>query len=762
MREFIFLIRVSLVTLVIFFATKTSQVVAQNVVGPNWSKFLSGCDIVYDDLGTSWNEGLFTGNGLLGTMIYRDAENGLRIDIGRSDVRDHQAGNYSPLLAKARLPIGHFLVKPVGKIIKVSARLDLWNAEVKGTIYTDKGTIEFRNLTFSESNIIYYSTIYTAEESGFAWKWVPEESVSTRTKYSHIKVPDQYRGNPAGKLDKKGQIECYNQSMTAGGGYATAWERIASKSGADYLITIAYQTQGVQYAEKAIASLNKFKSESIDKNILKHREWWHTYYPQSFLSLPDLRMQSFYWLQQYKLASATRADQPALDLMGPWFKQTPWPAYWFNLNIQLSYSPLYAANRLGIATSLMQIIDQQQANLIKNVPKEYQHDAAGLSRASGADLISPVKLVAGSNDDVSNGEAELSNLTWILYYYWQHYRYSMDQDVLKKLFPLLKRSINYPLHLLRKGDDGKWHFSVKTHSPEYPIGKGTDTNYDLSLLNWGCKTLLQINEALKLNDPLETKWKDVLENLVPYPKDENGYRIAADVPFNQSHRHYSHLLMVYPLYLVNWDQEENRELISKSLKHWHSFPAALQGYSFTGGASMYAMMGKGDSARDYLNQLLDKFVQPNTMYLESGPVIETPLAAATSIQELYLQYWADVARVFPAIPSNWKNAAFQNLRTEGAFLLSAVRKNGKTCWVKVESLKGGNLAIKPGFEHKPNLKSASAVNLSDQGKGVYTLSMPKGAVALLYVDEKDLNVALEEAISYSQNDNSFGKLGKKK
>lgn len=728
----------------------------------NWPKFLSGCDLVFDDLGASWNEGLFTGNGLLGTMIYRDAENGLRIDIGRSDVRDHQLGNASPLLAKARLPIGHFLVKPVGKIKKVSGRLDLWNAEVKGTIYTDKGTIEFRNLTFSNSDVIYYSTVCTGDEHGFSWQWVPEESISSRAKYSHIKVPDNYKGNPTGQLIKQGETQVYDQSLNAGGGYATAWQQQNTAFGTDFLVTVAYSKENHQYVEKAVQTLKGFKLAPISTQIQKHQQWWHSYYPQSFLTIPDSRMQSFYWMQQYKLASGTRANKPALDLMGPWFKQTPWPAYWFNLNIQLTYSSLYASNRLNIATSLMQIIDENKDNLNKNVPKQYQGDASALARAGGADFVAPVKLIANSTEEISNGEAELSNLTWILYYYWQHYRYSMDREILKKLYPLLKRSINYPLHLLKKEQDGKWHFSVKTHSPEYPIGKGTDTNYDLALLNWGCKTLVQINDELKLNDPLATKWKDVLKNLVAYPQDENGLRIAADVPFSQSHRHYSHLLMVYPLYLLNWDQEENRDLISKSLQHWHSFPAALQGYSFTGGASMYAMMGKGNEARVYLNQLLDKFVQPNTMYLESGPVIETPLAAATSIQELYLQYWAGVARVFPAIPSDWQNVGFQNLRTEGAFLLTAVRKLGKTRWIKVESLNGGTLAIKPGFEHKLMLKSAATVSLSDKGNGVYTLSMPKGTVALLFLDERDLNITLEEVTSYSQNDNSFGKLGKKK
>ncbi|SMD06852.1 glycosyl hydrolase family 95 catalytic domain-containing protein [Pedobacter africanus] len=752
---------IALIVFTVFLVCQSLTVTAQTEKGINWPKFLSGCDLIADNLSDSWNEGLFTGNGLLGTMIYREG-NALRIDVGRSDVRDHQQGNMPILFTKARLPIGHFLLKPMGRIEKVSARLDLWNAEIKGIIYTDKGTIEFRNLTLSETDLIYCSVVYTGEESGFTWQWVPDESVSTRTKYAHIKVPEQYKGNPNGKQGKKGEVEFYKQAMNAGGGYTTAWKRLTSSSGADFVMTVAYAKSGNRYNDEAVQTLRAFDRTEIDKQIRKHKVWWHNYYPQSFLTLNDSRMQSFYWLQQYKIASATRAGKPALDLMGPWFKQTPWPAYWFNLNLQLTYSPLYTANRLEIASSLVQLIDQQQGNLIKNVPEEYQYNSAGLSRAGGADLVSPIKLVAGSTATISNGEAELSNLTWILYYYWQHYRYSMDQALLKKIYPLLKRSINYPLHLLKKEGDGKWHFSVKTHSPEYPVGRGSDTNYDIALLNWGCKTLLSINQELKLNDPLAPKWREVLNNLVPYPRDENGFRIAADVPFNQSHRHYSHLLMIYPLYLVNWDQQNNRDLISKSLAHWHSFPSALQGYSFTGGASIYAMMGKGGAARDYLNQLLDKFVLPNTMYLESGPVIETPLAAAASIQELYLQYFDNTARIFPAVPSDWANAAFQNLRTEGAFLLSAVRKEGKTRWVRVESLNGGTLNLKTGFDPTPKLKAPPAVKCLDKGNGICSLTMPKGSSAILYVDEQDLSIAVENVITYSNNDSSFGRLGKKK
>ncbi len=35
-------------------------------------------------------------------------------------------------------------------------------------------------------------------------------------------------------------------------------------------------------------------------------------------------------------------------------------------------------------------------------------------------------------------------------------------------------------------------------------------------------------------------------------------------------------------------------------------------------------------------------------------------------------------RIFPALPSTWKDVEFRDLRAEGAFLVSAKRSGGKT------------------------------------------------------------------------------------
>ena len=54
---------------------------------------------------------------------------------------------------------------------------------------------------------------------------------------------------------------------------------------------------------------------------------------------------------------------------------------------------------------------------------------------------------------------------------------------------------------------------------------------------------------------------------------------------------------------MNWDQPENRELITKSFDHWMSIPAAFRGYSWTGAASICAAIDRPDDAVKYLQRL---------------------------------------------------------------------------------------------------------------------------------------------------------------
>jgi hypothetical protein len=86
--------------------------------------------------------------------------------------------------------------------------------------------------------------------------------------------------------------------------------------------------------------LNAVSAGPVNTLVLPHRVWWHDYYPASFLTFSDSRLESFYWIQMYKLACGTRPDRVVYDLMGPWFIDgTGWPDLHWDLNLQLVRSP---------------------------------------------------------------------------------------------------------------------------------------------------------------------------------------------------------------------------------------------------------------------------------------------------------------------------------------------------------------------------------------------------------------------------------------
>jgi hypothetical protein len=132
-----------------------------------------------------------------------------------------------------------------------------------------------------------------------------------------------------------------------------------------------------------------------------------------------------------------------------------------------------------------------------------------------------------------------------------------------------------------------------------------------------------------------------------------------DVPLLVSHRHFSHLMMIYPLRVLKPDNAENRKLIEQSLSHWTGLEGALAGYTFTGAASISALLRKGNDALNYLNGLLDDFTPPNTFYREGGtiPVIETPLSAVASVNEMMLQSYDGEIHVFRQCPMHGKRRA---------------------------------------------------------------------------------------------------------
>ena len=711
----------------------------------DYDAFLKQHDMLWDRLPNRWEVAPFSGNGNVGFLFYQakgDAKNVISIYTGRHDYYDHREpfeGDDLLWIYRSRLPLGHFKLTSQGDITGVDLRLSLFNAEMTGTITTSKGSYRVRAFSHSLHDVIYFET--DADNESIAVSWHPDQAKAP------VRITLEAGGGPQKGLlwdkqrsapyvmppkpttsEENGVKLCLQSLYKNRGEVTTAWKLEGAPDGKQILMASVHHSFPEHNSKEiVIANLKTAERLLAEKTFFtSHRQWWHDYYPLSFLTIDDPEKEAFYWIQMYKFASATRSNGPVMDLMGPWYHKTFWPMVWGDLNVELQYWTHLTANRLDVGSSLCNWFDKHEDQLFKNTPTRWK-DSAGLA------TLFPQDLIARQSASVPD------MLCWIMHNYWLHCEFAGDSNRLKDgLFPKLRGVGNSYLNYLKDNplvsDDGTIHIK-NSWSPEYPGGRGQDVNFTIGLMKWCFQTLIDINEQHKLNDPLAEKWQNVVDNLVDFQIDDHGLRIGKDIPFDKPHRHYSHLLPFYPLAILTPVDEKSKQLMRTSLDHWLDVTfnrknqveaMAVTGYTATGAASMYAWLGDADQAYRYLDVFNDHDrVSPTTMYAEGNPVIESPLSFATCIHDMLLQSWGGTLRVFPAVPDQWQNVEFKDLRGQGAFLVTAKRKRGKTVFVTVKSLAGRSCKVKIDIPNPTVTIEGVVKTLSMTADGCYEVPLLK-------------------------------------
>ena len=718
----------------------------------DYEHFLEKHDLVWEELPLQWNEGAFTGNGHLGMMVYATLdENRIDFHIGRQDVTDHRKspdkkssiGNpeANVMYDFPRLDLGRLVLYPAGEIISGTMRVDLWNAEIRARITTSLGEVSFRAFVPYQEMVQIIEVSSTEMDQGkpvsSSWRFLPGNPSSPRAIVRpNDKASQSYVTNPKPTLSQVGSINLCVQPLLAGGDDATAWTEVQGpKAGQStlYLTTANEVPASGVSQEVALQSLNRAMSQSIAEIELGHRDWWHRFYGRSFLSVPDVRIESFYWIQLYKMATCSRPDGPAVDLNGPYFRVTAWPGLWWNLNVQLTYWLVYASNHLEMGENLITLIDEIFDTL--------------LIRFEGP---------------------KIGDLAWVMHNYWLQFRYAGDNESIReKWVPKAKKIVAVYEEMHRIDSSGKIGL-LPSESPEYEGFKTyTDSNYNLALYRWLLETLIESVGNDDPSHPEVEKWRHTLANMVPFPVDENGLRIGRDQPVDKSHRHYSHLLALYPLFVLDPDSSEDRELVEKSVIHWHELEDGrrLTGYSYTGAASLYAAFGNGNEALAILHQFLtgnigNSQVLSNTFYVEGrgrNPVIETPLSAASMTLEFLIQSWGNKIRVFPAVPDEWQEATFRDLRAKGAFLVSASRAEGETQWVQIKSLVGEPCIVKiPGWTSAYQIGGDKKWEITSLGNNEFKINLAAGDVILLAPSASPVTAIVEPVTPLTPERNLYG------
>ncbi len=724
----------------------------------DWPVFLRRQDMHFADLPRRWEESPHFGNAMIGSMLYQ-VDDALRLQVFRADVHDHRDDSFGWIAySRPRFMIGHFEIKTTGQLVGCSWRKDLWNAELTGTIQTERGRINIRHYVHAVDMAIVTELAPIDGEAIPTWTWHPSPATTSRPGYPtdqdslekfakrygehYLKTLQPLVPNPEGRLSQSEGVSVWSQNLKFGGGYAVAWAADQSGGTQTHVATIANSFPDDVAAQTAVAYIQLVRTLPRGGWVDEHRQWWHGYYRKSFVSIPDAQIEAKYWQTVYRLGCTSRAGRFYVDTAGLWFQGGSWPYTTNDWNTQSAHWGVYSANRLAQGEDIVSRLHRYSDNLIEAVyPKEWRADSAYLTICTVGDL-------AGSRIGDMRYHELVGNLPWLLHNAWWQYRYSMDERILRDtVFPLLRRAVNLYFHLCEDGPDGRLHLQA-TYSPETGIYR--DCNFDLSLFKWGCHILLKSAKILGISDPLAQRWQEVIDRLIDFPTDARGFKLAAGESAPIYHRHLSHLLMMYPLFLVNIDQPGRRQMLIDNYRLVHltnrqvDQPNQFELHAMiqTHAAPIGCAVGQGDMALEGLGRLIAELA-PNGLWPPVGgnPCIESTLSIMSIVQDMLIQSWSDPAggvagpiRVFPAVPSGWLDVEFHDLRAEGAFLVSSKRQAGKTRWVRIESLAGEPFSIRLDSDAPVQAHGGRKFEVRMRSAGVYEIDLRRGETVELVLN----------------------------
>lgn len=731
-------------------------------------------DLHFDAPIRRWDEALPLGNGLTGALVWGDGAP-LRISLDRADLWDlrpvpeweHPDCNYATMrrwVAEGRIEDLHRLYSepydkrpaptkiPAGRIeLRLPAvqgsRLRLGDAtaevELEGGRHLDVmvcGTAAvgyIRLLGHGEDPVA--QVVAPAFSGPGAAGTGPEANSLTPGALSAL-------GYPPAQPRAAGTATGFLQEGWGGFAYAIALATRSSPEGPwEAAWSIATNREAPDPWQLAATRAEHALARGWAAHHQHHAAWWAAHWNRSTVSLPHSPTLERQWaLETYKLGAAARRGAPPISLQAVWTADEgtipPWKGdYHHDLNTQLSYWPCYTGNRLEGGLGFLDWLWETRA-----AARDWTRMFWALP---GLNVPMTSDLAGRQMGGWEQYTCSATTAAWLAEHFYLHWRYSRDRVFLAdRAYPYLSEVCTFLEAVTETGPDGR-RFLPLSASPEIFDNRleawmTPTTNYDLALIRWALGAAAELAQELSLPEDA-ARWQGVLATLPDLGLAPDGHLLVAPgLTLPESHRHFSHLMAIHPLGLRTWEGgDAHRRTIQAAIAELERLgPDLWCGYSYAWFASLAARAKDGTRAERALQVFARAFCSPNSFHLNGDQTasghsrftyrpftLEGNFAAGAAIQEMLLQSYGGVVRVFPAVPPTWTEAAFTTLRADGAFLVSARREGGRTVEVRIESEAGGHLVMEDPFG-KTRVRVESGRTAVEAQDGVWVGDMPQGAV----------------------------------
>ncbi|MCY9661796.1 glycoside hydrolase N-terminal domain-containing protein [Paenibacillus chondroitinus] len=497
------------------------------------------------------------------------------------------------------------------------------------------------------------------------------------------------------------------------------------------LTTVVTEEETEELLSTALMRLTKPASHvDVEDMVEHHQAHWRSFWSRSSITLPDKMMEDLWYINLYAIACSSgkggRMREQACGLNGLWdIKQpTKWGSMWYwDVNIQAAFWPLYTANRLEVAEafnegllSYVQLAERmsQQFYGLEGIAGDYPH------------------------------ALYVSIWPWCAQFLWDYYRYSMDIDFLReKAYPLFERIARFFEGYLQLNESSGCYEIFPDISPEQgPLTRNSTCS--LAAVKYLLKIASDAGELLGEAEEDRLRWRTLADSLAEYPtavsKSYGDVFLDSEwAPADMHLRHPSLLMPVYPIGEIDKNSETHLRKRGENTLRYAAKQTEYGMFQFGWLSCAASRLGKGNTALRLLyEQGIDLSLRCNGLFAEeterwmnycnitNEPLYHPHMMEASgemvaAVNEMLLQSYDGVIDVFPALPDGelepelslglyehevdwkvkkyekWSDCSFRGLLAVGAFEVSAELKNGRTAWVTIQSKAGERVVIRNPF-----------------------------------------------------------------
>ena len=671
--------------------------------------------LILDRLPVQYNEGLFWGNGCMGSLLYiRDNRVCFSLDhIALWETRDcydeYPSGTFLDFQNDSEAFLqGRFFQPMDSKSQVFSTKLPALSLSLN----TKSEIMGFHGDLLLENGVSHLKiSLKTGELISLRiWLDANVNVLVIETDPNEVSVSlagwDYTRGNLS-VLDSWGYSRyemlsdgCFSHVLQpySGNGLAVA---SVLRTESSIHVTLNSHMDSAPDAQTMIQS-NKDLLHAYTRNIsrffLAHENTWTQFWTRSQVSIPDQDLQLAYDIELYKIFSNLRDNSSPVTLMGIWNNDERMPAWcgdWHNdLNVQACYWAVYKTNHAELACSYIDYYTSCMPHFEERAWKLY-----GIQNA----VQCPVMMGPGGHATLGEWGlwgclpgADLFVATDFIWYY----EFTRDFDRLRRaVFPFLEKVIRLYRGIASEGADGFLHIPF-TNSPEIVENNrlllGDDSTFFLSALHHCLDHAIEYASVLGKD---ATPFQDFKGKLVPVCTTKRGYPLFPELDPFYSHRHFCHLYPIFPLGTDVHSESANNSLdtvVNLGL-------TGYAGWSFPYLSIFASRCGRGNMAEMMLQIYCRAFRSRNSFCVNGDPyrsgiltvsdnsagessdvfTLEAGFILVTAVTEMFVHRAQRDVYIGFGIPDRWKSCSCENLMIEGGHTVSVIMEDYRVKRVRI-------------------------------------------------------------------------------